>query len=45
MSLPSPPKRLAAGRAPLVSLSVMVSLPPRPKTWMSVVLATVGVPP
>ena len=44
-SLPAPPNRLAFGSAPLTSLSVTVSLPPRPKTWMSEVLATVGVPP
>ena len=35
----------AAGSAPLTSLSVIMSLPPRPKTWISEVLATVGVPP
>ena len=45
MSLPPPPNRLARGSAPLVSLNVMTSLPPRPKTWISVVFATVGVPP
>ena len=45
VSLPSPPKRFAAGRAPLVSSSEIVSLPACPKTWISVVLATVGVPP
>ena len=33
------------GSAPLASLSVMVSLPPWPNTWISAVLATVGVPP
>ena len=44
-SLPSPPNRLAAGSAPLTSLSVIVSLPPSPNTWMRAVLATVGVPP
>src|SRR5664279_3431524 len=44
-SFPSPPNRLARGSAPLASSSVIVSLPPRPKTWISVVLATVGVPP
>ena len=44
-SLPAPPNRLAAGSAPLTSLSVSTSLPPRPKTWITEVLATVGVPP
>ena len=44
-SLPAPPNRLAAGSAPLASLSVITSLPPCPKTRISVVLATVGVPP
>ena len=44
-SLPAPPNRLARGSAPLASLRVIVSLPPRPKTWISEVLATVGVPP
>ncbi len=44
-SLPAPPNRLAAGSAPLVSLSVITSWPPRPKTRISDVLATVGVPP
>ena len=34
-----------SGSAPLTSLSVIVSLPPRPKTWISDVLATVAVPP
>ena len=33
------------GSAPLASLSVMVSLPPWPNTWIRLVLATVGVPP
>ena len=33
------------GSAPLVSLSVTTSLPPWPNTWISAVLATVGVPP
>ena len=41
----APPNRFAAGSAPLTSLSVIVSLPPRPKTWIVEVLATVGVPP
>ena len=45
MSLPAPPNRFACGSAPLASLRVSVSLPPWPKTWISVVLATVGVPP
>src|SRR5260370_23031812 len=45
MSLPSPPKRFAAGSAPLASFSEIWSLPSWPKTWMSVVLATVGAPP
>ena len=45
MSLPAPPNRFAAGSAPFASLSVIVSLPPCPKTWISAVLATVGVPP
>ena len=45
MSLPAPPNRFASGSAPLASLSVIVSLPPWPKTWISAVLATVGVPP
>ena len=44
-SLPAPPNRLAFGSAPLTSLIVTVSLPAWPKTWMSEVLATVGVPP
>ena len=35
----------AAGSAPLVSSSAIVSLPPSPKTWIRPVLATVGVPP
>ena len=44
-SLPAPPNRFAAGSAPLVSLSVTVSWPPRPNVWIRAVLATVGVPP
>ena len=44
-SLPAPPNRFAFGSAPLTSLSVITSLPPCPKAWMSEVLATVGVPP
>src|SRR5829696_6829596 len=44
-SLPAPPNRLALGSAPLVWLRVIVSFPPRPNTWISAVLATVGVPP
>ena len=34
VSLPAPPNRLAAGSAPLASLSVTTSSPPRPKTRM-----------
>ena len=45
VSLPSPPNRFARGSAPLVSSSAIVSLPPRPKTWIRLVLATVAVPP
>ena len=45
VSLPSPPKRLARGSAPLLSLSVIVSFPPRPNPWIRLVLATVAVPP
>ena len=45
VSLPAPPKRFARGSAPLASLSVIVSLPPWPKTWISAVFATGGVPP
>ena len=40
-----PPKRLARGSAPLVSSRTITSLPDWPNTWMSAVLATVGVPP
>ena len=45
VSLPAPPNRLAAGSAPLASLSVIESLPPWPKTWITAVLATVAWPP
>jgi hypothetical protein len=45
VSLPAPPNRLAAGSAPLLSLSVMMSSPPWPNAWISLVLATVAVPP
>src|SRR5262245_28531272 len=45
VSLPSPPKRLAAGSAPLLSSRVIVSFPPRPNPWISAVLAIVAVPP
>ena len=45
VSLPAPPNRWAFGRAPLASSRVMVSLPAWPNTLISVVLATVGVPP
>ena len=45
VSLPAPPKRFARGSAPCASVSVMMSLPPWPKTCISAVLATVGVPP
>ncbi len=45
MSFPVPPNRLARGSAPLAWLSVIVSLPPRPNTWIKLVLATVGEPP
>ena len=38
-------EQLGGGSAPLVSSSVMVSLPPWPNTWIKAVLATVGVPP
>ena len=44
-SLPEPPNRFAFGSAPLTSLSVIVSWPLRPKTWIGEVFATVGVPP
>ena len=44
-SLPAPPNRFARGSAPLTSLRVITSLSPRPKTRISAVLATVGVPP
>ena len=44
-SLPAPPNRFARGRAPFVSLRLITSLSPRPKTRISAVLATVGVPP
>ena len=43
--MPAPPNMFARGSAPLASLRVIVSLPPRPNTWISAVLATVGVPP
>ena len=43
--MPAPPNRFARGSAPLTWLSVIVSLPPWPKTWISVVFATVGAPP
>ena len=39
VSLPAPPNRLAAGSAPLLSLSVMMSSPPWPNTW---IIAGVG---
>ena len=42
LSLPTPPNRFARGSAPLTSLRVITSSLPRPKTWISVVLATVG---
>src|SRR5262245_6668904 len=45
VSLPTPPKMFAFGSAPAVSLSVTVSLPPWPNTWINAVLATVGEPP
>ena len=45
VSLPSPPNSWAEGSAPLVSSSEIVSSPPWPNTWISVVLATVGWPP
>ena len=45
VSLPAPPNRFAAGSAPLTSLSAITSWPSRPKTRISVVLATVGEPP
>ena len=45
VSLPEPPNSLAAGSAPLVSSSEIVSLPPVPNTWMKEVLATVAGPP
>jgi hypothetical protein len=45
MSLPAPPKRLAAGSAPFTSLRVIASLSPRPNTRIEDVFATVGVPP
>ena len=45
MSLPLPPNRSAAGSAPLISSSAMVSLPPLPNTLIRKVLATVGWPP
>ena len=38
-------EQVGRGSAPLASSSVIVSLPPWPKTWISAVLATVGVPP
>src|SRR5205085_1935220 len=44
-SLPAPPNRRAAGRAPLASFRLRASLPPWPKTWTVAVLATVGAPP
>ena len=44
-SLSLPPNRFALGSAPFASLSVRVSLPARPKTWISWVFATVGLPP
>ena len=44
-SLPAPPNRFAFGSAPFASLRLITSLSPRPKTRISVVLATVGVPP
>ena len=45
VSSPVPPKRLARGSAPFVSSRAITSLPAWPNTWMSAVLATVGVPP
>ena len=45
VSLPAPPNRFAPGSAPFASLRLITSLPPRPKTRISEVLATVGVPP
>src|SRR5687768_1187196 len=45
VSLPAPPNRFALGSAPLAWLSVIASWPPRPKTRIRAVLATVGVPP
>lgn len=45
VSLPAPPNRFAAGIAPLLSSMVMMSLPSRPKAWISLVLATVAGPP
>ena len=45
VSLPSPPKMFAFGRAPLVSSRERLSLPPSPKSWIRLVLATVGFPP
>jgi hypothetical protein len=45
VSLSAPPNRLAAGRAPFASLRLTASAPPSPKTRISDVLATVGVPP
>ncbi len=45
VSLPAPPNSSAAGKAPLVSSSVIVSLPPWPNSCIMVVLATVGWPP
>ena len=45
VSLPFPPMRLAAGSAPLVSSSEMVSAPSWPSTLMTFVLAVVAMPP
>src|SRR5262249_6808072 len=42
VSLPAPPNSCAAGKAPLVSSSVIVSLPAWPNTWIKAVLPTVA---